>query len=383
VSVFEVPVTYLSRSVVPSRLANSVHVMKMACAFSACGRDVTLVCQSDQYRQVDAEDLYGYYGVGRGFRLVRLDRGRVPGRQLIYAWRASRIARKIGTESLVYCRDIWSCLFAAEQGMRVALEVHAMDMFSSAARRMAFSRIIQSKRFGFIVAISKALEKDLLDAVPELRGRTLVAHDAADVVPDEFLALRSSGRRESFNVGYTGHLYRGRGITLILDVAARTPWATFHIVGGHPSDIDRVRREVAGRGLENVVIHGFVPPGELDRLRVTFDVVIAPYEQKVSVDGGGDTTRWMSPMKIFEYMALGLPIVCSDLPVLREILSDGVNALLVPPNDPGAWSAALVRLRDDPVLAEWIARNALQQQRAEFNWVSRAGAILEFARHLI
>src|SRR5690606_19941153 len=104
--------------------------------------------------------------------------------------------------------------------------------------------------------------------------------------------------------------------------------------------------------------------------------------QKVSVDGGGDTTRWMSPMKIFEYMALGLPIVCSDLPVIREILSDGITALLVPPNDPDAWSAALVRLRDEAALAERIARNALQQQRTEFNWVSRAEAILEFSRRL-
>jgi glycosyltransferase involved in cell wall biosynthesis len=128
------------------------------------------------------------------------------------------------------------------------------------------------------------------------------------------------------------------------------------------------------------VIHGFIPPGELDQLRRTFDVAIAPYEQKVSVDGGGDTGRWMSPMKIFEYMALALPIVCSDLPVLREVLTDEVTALLVPPNDPDAWSRALVRLRDDPVLADRIAQNALHQQRTEFNWLARAGAILEFSR---
>lgn len=376
----EIAVTYLSRSIVPSRLANSVHVMKMARAFSACGRDVTLVCQADRNRQVEAADIFGFYGVERSFKLVRLDRGRMPGHQLTYAGRASRVAREIGAGSLAYCRDIWSCFFAAEQGVRVALEVHAMDMFVSSARRFAFRRIVRSKRFGFVVAISRALESDLLDAAPELQGRTMVAHDAADIVPEEFLALKRSGRGESFNVGYTGHLYSGRGVTLILDTAARTPWATFHIVGGHPSDIDRVRGEVAERGLLNVVVHGFIPPGELDRLRVTFDIVIAPYEQKVLVDGGADTARWMSPMKIFEYMALGLPIVCSDLPVLREVLTNGVTALLVSPNDPSAWSEAIVRLRNDPALAKRIAWNALQQQRAQFNWVSRAQAILEFSR---
>lgn len=371
-------IAYLSRSIVPSRLANSVHVMKMSRAFVACGREVTLVCQRTPGDQLGLEDICGFYGVEPSFRLVRLARGRLPGYQLAYGWRACQEARRAGSEVLAYCRDLWSCLFAAARGLHVALEVHSMDVVATQSRRIALRRIMRSRNFGFIVVISKALEDDLLERVPELRGRTLVAHDAADIVSDELLPLHRTRIREGFSVGYTGHLYRGRGIPLILEIAARAPWAVFHVVGGNPLDVERLRGDVAERELSNIVVHGFVPPGQLDRLRATFDVVIAPYERRVSVDGGGDTTKWMSPMKIFEYMALGLPIVCSDLPVLREVLTDGVTAILVPPEDPAAWLAALVRLRDDPEFARRIGWNALMRQRSEFNWTARARSILEF-----
>lgn len=370
---------YLSGSVVPSRAANSIHVMKMAHAMAVCGLDVTLVCKGGHGREPGVVDVFGYYGVEPGFSLVQVGGMHIPGHQLLYAWRSVKVARRYSVNGLVYCRDIWSCWLAAEQGMYVAFEAHSMDMFSTAPRRFAFGRIINAKRFRFIVVISRALERDLLKSVPQLKGRTMVAHDAADVVPDGYLAL-AKGKGGGFQVGYTGHLYRGRGIGLILDIAACCQWATFHIVGGNASDIERLRGQVLDRRLTNVVIHGFVVPGRLNELRSTLDAVLAPYEEKVSVgDNVRDTARWMSPMKIFEYMASGLPIICSDLPVLREVLTDNETALLVMPNNPVEWVAALERLRDDRALRERIALNAARRQRAEFSWLSRAKSIVDFS----
>ncbi len=93
-------------------------------------------------------------------------------------------------------------------------------------------------------------------------------------------------------------------------------------------------------------------PGSSDLLR-SYDVLIAPYQEKVCVHGGGgDVATWMSPLKIFEYMAAGRPIVASDLPVLREILEDGRNALLVSPGDVDAWCIALNKLRNHPDIAQ-------------------------------
>jgi glycosyltransferase involved in cell wall biosynthesis len=83
-----------------------------------------------------------------------------------------------------------------------------------------------------------------------------------------------------------------------------------------------------------------------------------------------------SPLKLFEYMASGTPIVASNLPAVAEILRDGENALLVPPGDVAALTDAIRRLRDDPILGAELARQAKQDVR-EFTWDKRAMRIVE------
>ena len=83
-----------------------------------------------------------------------------------------------------------------------------------------------------------------------------------------------------------------------------------------------------------------------------------------------------SPLKLFDYMAAGAPIVASDLPTVREVLSDGDNALLVPPEDPAALATAIRRLLVNGGLADRLRRTAFEQVRA-YTWDARAARIIE------
>lgn len=85
----------------------------------------------------------------------------------------------------------------------------------------------------------------------------------------------------------------------------------------------------------------------------------------------------MSPLKLFEYMSAKKAIVCSDLPVLREILQDGSTALLVSPLDLNAWKAALLRIRDEPGLRQAIATEAHRKFLQSHTWSKRAETVLE------
>jgi glycosyltransferase involved in cell wall biosynthesis len=107
------------------------------------------------------------------------------------------------------------------------------------------------------------------------------------------------------------------------------------------------------------------------------DVLLAPFSRRVESDSGIDISRWTSPMKVFEYMASGRPMIVSDLPVLREVLRPGVDALMVEPESTSALVAALVRLRDDAALRTRLATSAAERARVEFTWTARARAILE------
>ena len=84
----------------------------------------------------------------------------------------------------------------------------------------------------------------------------------------------------------------------------------------------------------------------------------------------------MSPLKVFSYMAAGKPILCSDLPVLREVIEDGRNGILVPPDDPDAWAIALQRLLGDPALREKLGSTARADFLAHHTWSQRAVRVL-------
>jgi glycosyltransferase involved in cell wall biosynthesis len=86
-------------------------------------------------------------------------------------------------------------------------------------------------------------------------------------------------------------------------------------------------------------------------------------------------------MKMFEYMASGTPLISSDLPVLREVLSDGKNALLAPTDDIDAWCAQLDRLISQPEFAAQLAGCAHEEYLNEYNWLSRAQKILAAGVH--
>lgn len=360
---------YASGSKVPSRSANSVHVMKMAAAFAHVGHEVTLIAVDGGPGEPGVADPFSYYGVAPTFEVLRLPWVGVRGRGYHFGWRSARESWR-RSPALVYGRYLPSCWLCAEAGLPVVYESHAPK--TDRLSRMLFRRLIRTGRLARLVVITEALARyyreggvpaDLIEVVP----------DAADAPSGEAAPLGSDGRLQ---VGYVGHLYPGRGLEVIDVLAERCPWADFHLVGNVGRGVEREVERLRSR--PNVRLHGFVPPAATDRYRLGCDVLLAPYQRSVAVYGsGGDTSAWMSPLKIFEYMAAGRAMVCSDLPVLREVLTHEETALLCPPDDSGAWVAALERLRDDVGLRVRLARNAEARFRRCHTWSARAVRVLE------
>jgi glycosyltransferase involved in cell wall biosynthesis len=90
----------------------------------------------------------------------------------------------------------------------------------------------------------------------------------------------------------------------------------------------------------------------------------------------------MSPIKMFEYMASGVPIIASDLPALREVLQDGKNCLLAAPSDVTAWLIALDKLLQNPSLARAIGQRGHEDYEREYTWTRRAQRILSAAESI-
>ncbi|MFC1665517.1 glycosyltransferase family 4 protein [Pseudomonadota bacterium] len=366
---------YLASASVPSDAANSIHVVHMGAALSNIGFDVVIVSPRDKfYYRISALEVAHDYGVNEELRFssawLPTFRG---GGWLCKNHFKMKLVR--GRPDYVYGRNLAGCLEAARLGLPTTLEVHLPRWKFSQQKRNAFEALIKCSSFQAVVVISEALSKELLSTYPELAGRVIVAHDAAPYF--ECPSPVPLERSQPMNVLYAGSLYAGKGMELLLEIAPACPWAMFRILGGTDEDISKWMALIPG-GVKNIRFLGRKPHSLVREQMIQADVLVAPYQSRVSVHGGGgNVAQWMSPLKIFEYMEANRPIIASNLPVLGEILTHRRNALMASPDDVDEWVAALQELRCEPNLARSIARCAREDFESKYSWRSRAIHIME------
>lgn len=372
-------IAYLAVSIVPSRTANSVHAMKMCQAYARLGHRVTLwVPAWRDGREPGVRDLHGFYGVERSFAVRRVP---VPPRPLHLAHLAGLmpLLAGAGRPHLVHSRGLASAWGAARLlSLPTLFETHVPPPRNT-RRRKLFDGLMQARSLRAVAAISGALANRLAAHVPE-GVDLLVAPDGVDRAWIDQAPERDEARRRLDLAGerrriaiYTGHLYAGRGIERIVELARRRPDHLFLLAGGREEDLAQWRERASG--LENLRFAGFRPPAEMPYWLAAADVLLMPYADRVAVSGGGDVAEWISPMKMFEYLAAGRPILASTLPVLGEVLEHERNALLLPYAETGRWSDALARLAAEPEVAAALSERA-RADAGRYTWEARAARLL-------
>ena len=369
----------------PLERANGIQTMETCYALVERGHSVDLIVRPDT--QSPARDPFAYYGLPANSRL-RIEAAPVAGpstaRRMGYL--AFSIGRSLGRAraDVLLTRDLGvaAALLQLPAALRPPLvyESHGYAPDVAAAlpnlvatatppsprklQRLAGREAKVWHRADGYVTITAALRGDLEKRFGT-RSKVAVVPDGVRP-PDRSVAPRHRDRERV--VAYAGHLYAWKGVDLLLEAIATIPDARGLIIGGHPKEPDLARtRSVAERlGIAGrVTFTGLVEPSRVPELLKQADVLVLPNPASAI------STRYTSPLKLFEYMAAGRPIVASDLPSIREILRDDVNALLVPPGDVTAAAHAIERLLDDPALADRLAHAALQDV-PQYSWQRRA-----------
>lgn len=393
--------TYFADVRFPLERANGIQTMETCHAMATRGHHVDLIVRPDT--QSPARDPFAYYGLPPTPKL-RIDRAPVSGpamaRRLGYM--AFALGRAIGRSraDVLLTRDlgIASLLLDVPRGLRppVVYESHGYapdvaaalpDLVATATRPSARKLQRLARREARVwreadgyVTITAALRADL-EGRHGARARVAVIPDgvrieAGGVPRDEDVDVPRVGDPV---VAYSGHLYAWKGVDVLLEALAHVPKARGLIVGGHAQEPDLARLKARATGLgigDRVTFTGMVEPSRVARFLRQADVLALPNPASVI------STRFTSPLKLFEYMAAGRPIVASDLPSIREVLQDEVNALLVTPGNPAAIAAAIERLIGDPALSARLADAALAAAPA-YSWDRRAERLEELLHELV
>jgi glycosyltransferase involved in cell wall biosynthesis len=293
---------------------------------------------------------------------------------------------RCGPLDAVYERySLWSFSgmeFARDTRIPGLLEVNAplveeqaqyRELVDRTSAELVAKRVFRSA--SALIAVSRAVA-DYVRRCTEANGHLHVIPNGVDphrVRP----GLEPAVEREpgSFTIGFVGSLKGWHGLSTLVEAFAALhrdfPQVRLLIAGDGP-ERERLVAQVGSLRLEPAVcLTGAVASDRVPRVLASMDVAVAPYPNLPDF--------YFSPLKIFEYMAAGLPVVASGLGQVAEVIQTEVNGLLVPPGNAEALAAALRRLVSEPQLGPRLGVKARETVVSNHTWDLAARRVLEIA----
>lgn len=388
---------YITNTRIPNEQANGLQIMKM-CGEFAKKFEVELVVpwriQTKLMKQLT--DVYDYFGVERKFKISRLfslnltppwdsrlsywtrtAQSILHWPQCLHFGLISAIYSLFQSAKLVYSRDLFSCLFLyffkPFHNKRIFYEAHDFPLTKLGCKLRCWTlRHVD----GLIVISSKLAELYQSKGIPA--EKTLVAPDGVDLSFFSANLQKDKIKKElkippdKKIVCYTGHLYRWKGVPVLAQaMKGLVDECLLYVVGGTPRDIIKFQEFISSNQIPNVVVIGYIQPTQIPKYLAAADILVLPNTSEEAI-----SRLYTSPLKLFEYMAAGRPIVSSDLPSIREVLNEE-NAVLVKPDSPEAIAEGIKKLLESEDLGNRLSQNAFNEAQL-YTWEKRAERILEF-----
>lgn len=377
-------VAYVAVVDLPNRYAHAIQVVKNAQAWAKASDEFEFITNVSpkNWRGVRFQRLADFYGLTHPFPIVTYPFGGLlhhpwsPLRGLFFYPLAARRCQKQGVD-LVYTRTYLLPKFTVPKGILTIAETHSPPE-NTYDKRTLYAQTTHPE-FLALVTISEPLaERYRAFGIPA--EKIIALPDGVDLERFEN-PLDKATARTKLNLAiddplavYVGHLYRDRGVEDILTAAQELPDVRFLLVGGHGRHLAKWRLRAHSLRLSNLSFTGFVSNHQVPTYLWAADVLLMPYSAACY------TAEWMSPLKLFEYMAAGRPIVASALPALKTVLTHDQNAWLCAPDDGEALAEAVSLLARSPALGQRLAHQALQDAE-QYSWDNRVAKILDFTRH--
>ncbi|MDO8482536.1 MAG: glycosyltransferase family 4 protein [bacterium] len=367
----------------PSEKAAALFVAESAAAFVALGREVVLLAPRRFGRM--PESAYDFYGLEKNFKIVflpTLDLFTLPFIKR-FAFGLSFISFSIFSfaylffcakrRDIIYSNESLPLIFASLVFSRTAYEIHDFPK-NNFYYRTVF-RLVK-----YFVATNR-WKKEKIQQIFNVPAEKIIAEPNAVSLDDFSVSLSKAEARVKLGlpadaalvcyVGAFRTMGMEKGIEILLKAIKSVASCKLLVVGGNSEDVEFYKKIATEHGIiERVIFVGLVSHKKVPMYLASADVLVAPFPKNDHYE------FYMSPMKIFEYMASNRPIVASNLESIREILPEN-SAVFVVAGDAPALAAGIVELMADKEKASRYASNALAAA-SQYTWEKRTERILKY-----
>jgi glycosyltransferase involved in cell wall biosynthesis len=399
---------YLANARIPTEKAHGLQIVKMCEAFASQGLSVELLhpARHDPGPMGQVKDIWEYYGLQRNFSRksfpcldlqAALFYRRIGGTAAYLAFWLQTLTYALAlmpylacqNADVYYTRDLALASLLSvvkrSQRLRIFYEAHTLPPSGLAQGLVAWV----ARRIGGVVVLTRGL-KEAYESLAIPAKAFVVAPDGVALNRFRLESGMEEARRlldlplERKIIGYVGRFHTmgmDKGLGLLVRAAGKLQkygvWDLALCFVGGPLEMAtqyRVLAEEADLGNDSLILVDQVPMAQIPYYLQAFDICAMPFPWTEHF------AYFASPIKLFEYMASGRPIVATDLPAIREILRDGDNAILVPPGDVEALAQGIQRVLQDQDLAVRLARQAFLDVQ-QYTWSKRAEKIMAIFKH--
>lgn len=371
---------------IPSTSANSVGVMKMCGELSKMGHSVTLLVPDCRTSALKSHAFFSreleYYAVASPFVIKRFFNPygyfeRIP---ILYSFFLFLYSVYIKKSELILTRNFEVALWGGLFNFPVIFENHNYSKIANHFLLKVWVRWMNDDRKPVLTVVTTNAGKSSFINLGVRESQMLVVPNAAEVGlyvhHSNKLELRKElGLPEDKKIAaFSGSFHPGKGLEYVLECATLLEDVLFLIIGGTGSEVEQLSQLAKEQGRQNLVFIGHVAQSELPRYLCSADILLLPNSSNPAVH----SKDYTSPMKMFDYLATGSPIVATDFPVFRDVLQDGKNAILVKPDSGRALAEGIWKLIQDQHLASYIGLQA-RQDSSMYSWENRAKKIISWA----
>lgn len=283
--------------------------------------------------------------------------------------------QKCAPSTIVYTRSTRIAWAACKANRNCILELHDPLI---PIRIRALNSMFSKGNLKGIVATTTRLKNDIIEATNISSCKVTVFGGAACKEYIEVTHIENDLiDTAKFNVAYSGSALVGKGLEIVLKCAALAPKIAFHIIGPSIKEAKKL-----GPISSNLTFHGFKQGEAIIGLLKQMNALLLPNQKSVIIGSGADIGKHTSPLKLFEYMSTGTPIIASNLPIFHETLSHKKNALLCRSNSPDDFCRKIEELQQDTALAIQLGKTAQENFLNNYTWDHRVDHIVQFITKL-